>query len=82
MNVRSERVKTRQQGGGFLNKLGNTVSQVVGNLGDPQDNSPVTGSGAKGETIIVNDETMDGMKKYLPFIIGGVILFFLMKKGR
>jgi len=83
MNIRSERVKTRQDGGGFLGKLGGTVSQVLGNLGDPQDNSPVTGSGgSKNETIIVNDGQMEGMKKYLPFILGGLVLFFVMKKGR
>lgn len=82
MNVRSERVKTRSQGGGFLGKLGDVATQVIGNMGDTQDNSPVTGGQPKSETIIVNEGTMEGLKKYLPYILGGIVLYFVMKKGR
>lgn len=82
MQVRNERVSIRGKSGGGIGGAISSVAKTLLGGGDPSQNSAVTRSGTEAQTTIISDDMQSNMMKYLPYALGGLVLYFVMKKGR
>ena len=81
MEVRNQRVKIRgESGGGIGGAIGGIAKTLLGG-DDPAQNSAVTRSGTDNTTII-SEDMQGNIMKYLPYALGAVVLYMVMKKGR
>ena len=81
MEVRNQRVKIRGESGGGIGGAISGIAKTLLGGEDPSQNSAVTRSGTESTTII-SEDMQSNLMKYLPYILGGVVLYMVMKKGR
>ena len=82
MQVRNEIVAIRGKSGGGIGGAVSSIAKALTGGGDPSQNSPVTRSGSAESTTIITEDMQANMMKYLPYVLGGLVLYFVMKKGR
>lgn len=82
MQVRNERVGIRAKNGGGIGGAISSIAKTLVGSSDPSQNSAVTRSGTEQQTTIISEDMQGNMMKYLPYALGALVLYMVMKKGR